>query len=76
MSMFIVLPNVGEMLATVLTRIASHSMSELIRILEEAREQFLDENVQVYLPKFKIVNDFNLNVVLDEVFTEMVSCLF
>lgn len=67
MSMFIILPRKGYKLAEVLSLIASVNISTIIDILADAEEQFMDEDVEVYLPKFNVHSDFNMNIVLDQV---------
>lgn len=67
MSMFVILPRKGHTLSEVLSLIAAVNVSTIIDILADAEEQFMDEDVEVYLPKFNIHSDFNMNIVLDQV---------
>lgn len=67
MSMFIILPRKGHTLSEVLSLIASMKVSTIIDILADAEEQFMDEDIEVYLPKFNTHSDFNMNIVLNQV---------
>lgn len=67
LSMIVILPRKGHALAEVLSLIASVNVSTLIDILAQAEEQYMDEDVEVYLPRFKITSDFNMNIVLSQV---------
>lgn len=69
--MFVILPRKGHTLSEVLSLIASVNISTIIDILADAEEQFMDEDVEVYLPKFNIHSDFNMNIVLDQVMTAL-----
>lgn len=65
--MIIILPFKGESLTSVLDSMAKISFSVVLQTLEEAAQQYADEDVYVHLPKFKIKSDFNLNGVLYQV---------
>lgn len=67
MSMFVILPRKGHTISEVLSLIAVVNVSTIIDILADAEEQFMDEDVEVYLPKFNVHSDFNMNIVLDQV---------
>lgn len=64
MSMFVILPYRGQILSTILENIAAVPVSRLIQILAEAEQQFADEDIEVYLPRFKINTDYHLEGVL------------
>lgn len=65
--MIILLPKKGTALIKMLKTLADTKIDELLNLLEKAEKEFLDEEVQVYLPKFKVHSDFVLNGVLDKV---------
>lgn len=65
MSLIIILPRKGESLESVLKQMAVTPFSYVLNALEVAAEQFGEELVQVYLPRFSINSDLNLNEVLD-----------
>ncbi|KAJ8923864.1 hypothetical protein NQ315_010446 [Exocentrus adspersus] len=66
MSMVVILPFKGQNIAGVLNSMIKVPFSSIITSLEEAEQQFVDEDVHVYLPRFKISSDFNLNIVLNK----------
>ncbi|KAF5304509.1 hypothetical protein FQR65_LT07936 [Abscondita terminalis] len=65
MSMIIILPRKGESLESVLKILANTPFSYVLNALQTAEEQFGEEFVQVYLPRFMINSDLNLNEILD-----------
>lgn len=67
MSMFVILPWKQQTLATVLELIAVSPISKLIEILADAEQQFIDEDIEVFLPRFKVNTDVNLEQVLNRV---------
>lgn len=71
MSMFVILPRKGHTLSEILSLIASTNISTIIDVLADAEEQFMDEDVEVYLPRFNIHSDFNMNIVLNQVLATM-----
>lgn len=67
MSMIVILPRKGEALSIFLKRLAELPFSTILDTLETAAEEYGEEDVQVYLPKFTIESDLNMNAVLDQV---------
>lgn len=67
MSMIVILPLKGSSIAEVLELLHKIEMRTIIEKLKEAEQQFIDEDVNVYLPKFAVTSDLNMNVVLDKV---------
>lgn len=65
--MVVVLPFKGESISGVLNKMSKMTFSTILRTLDDADKRFMDESINVYLPKFKITSDFNLNVVLSKV---------
>ncbi|XP_044765721.1 serine protease inhibitor 77Ba-like [Coccinella septempunctata] len=66
MSMVIILPLKGASITEVLELVNKMEMRTIIEKLKEAEQQFIDEDVNVFLPKFSISSDLNMNVVLDK----------
>lgn len=67
MSMIAFLPAKNEKLSNVIRKLSTYSITKVLEILENAVEEFPDADVQVYLPRFKIESDLNLNGILDKV---------
>lgn len=67
MSMIVILPFKGESIAGVLNYLSKTQFSTVIKSLEDAEQEFVDEDIHVYLPKFKISSDFVLNDPLNKV---------
>ncbi|XP_018569245.1 serine protease inhibitor 77Ba [Anoplophora glabripennis] len=61
MSMIVILPFKGESITGVLNYLSKMPFSSVIKSLEDAEKEFVDEDIHVYLPKFKISSDFVLN---------------
>lgn len=68
MSMFVILPRKRQTLQMVLNLLARMPIEKLIEILADAEQQFVDEDVEVYLPRFDTNSDLNLNLVLQQVY--------
>ncbi|KAF2882755.1 hypothetical protein ILUMI_23419 [Ignelater luminosus] len=66
MSMIVILPRKGEPLSSFLKQLAELPFSTVLDTLESAAEEYGEEDVQVYLPKFTITSDLNMNSVLDQ----------
>lgn len=67
MSMIVLLPFKGESITGVLNLLSQVPFSSIVQTLEESEIEFVGEDVHVYLPKFKISSDFNLNIVLSKI---------
>lgn len=65
--MIVILPFKGERIGNVIRRLNTYTITTVMEDLENAIEQYPDATVQLYLPKFKIESDLNLNGVLDKV---------
>lgn len=66
MSMFVILPRKKQTLEKVLQLLTTMPIAKLIEILADAEQQFVDEDVEVYLPRFDTNSDLNLNIVLQQ----------
>ncbi|KAJ8982811.1 hypothetical protein NQ317_010432 [Molorchus minor] len=66
-SMIVILPFKGESLAGVLNLMSKVPFSSIVQSLEDSEMEYVDEDILVYLPKFKISSDFNLNIVLSKI---------
>ncbi|KAF5276667.1 hypothetical protein FQA39_LY06471 [Lamprigera yunnana] len=65
MSLIILLPRKGESLESVLKQLSNVQFDYIFNALQTAEQQFGEELVQVYLPRFSINSDLNLNEILD-----------
>ncbi|KAK5639320.1 hypothetical protein RI129_011812 [Pyrocoelia pectoralis] len=65
MSLVVVLPQKGERLNTVLRQLSNMPFNNILDSLEVAEQQFGQELVQVYLPRFLLHSELNLNQILD-----------
>ncbi|KAK9889243.1 hypothetical protein WA026_004520 [Henosepilachna vigintioctopunctata] len=66
MAMVVILPMKGSSVSEVLSLMNRMPMRTILEKLREAEQQFVDEDVNVYLPKFSISSDLNLNIALDK----------
>ncbi|XP_045481237.1 serine protease inhibitor 77Ba-like [Harmonia axyridis] len=66
MSMVVILPLRGSSIAEVLELMHQMQMRTIIEKLKEAEQQFIDEDVNIFLPKFSVSSDLNMNVVLSK----------
>lgn len=64
MSMVLILPFKGQTVSNVLASLHRKKFSDILMTLDESNKLFGEEAIHVYLPKFRTVNDFNLNSVL------------
>lgn len=67
MSMILILPFKGESLTEVLGLLSRKPFSSIMDTLEKSEKEFIDEDIFLYVPKFKITSDFNLNIILNRV---------
>lgn len=65
MSLVVVLPQKGERLNTVLRQVTNMSFNYVLDLLQVAEEQFGGDLAEVYLPRFLMHSELNLNQVLD-----------
>ncbi|XP_019867498.1 serine protease inhibitor 77Ba [Aethina tumida] len=64
MSMIIILPYKGNHVSNTLNLLSRVTFKRVLDLLGDAEEQYVDEDVQVYLPRFKIHSEFFMNRVL------------
>lgn len=67
MSMILILPYKSETVKNLLRDMRDRPFEKILTQLDTAREDFEGEDVKVYLPRFKVESDFNMNVVLEKV---------
>lgn len=67
MSMIIILPYKGNHVSNTLNLLSRVTFKRVLDLLGDAEEQYVDEDVQVYLPRFKIHSEFFMNRVLIKV---------
>lgn len=65
--MVIILPHRGVPLDEVMRLFPTKSVAEIFTSLKVAAEEYVDDEVDVYLPRFKVTSDLVLNKVLTEV---------
>lgn len=65
MSLVVILPQKGEMLNSVLRQLSNMPFAYVMDALQVAEEQFAGDLVHVYLPRFNINSELNLNKILD-----------
>ncbi|XP_060515822.1 serine protease inhibitor 77Ba [Cylas formicarius] len=65
-SMLIILPRGGQNVANLLGALSRTSFSSILDALDQAAYEYSEEDIHVYLPKFKVTSDFNLDRVLDK----------
>lgn len=65
-SMIVILPLKNVPLATLLTAMTTVPFQSILDALDQAKEIFYGEDVDVYLPRFTVSSDFVLNVVLEK----------
>lgn len=66
LSMVILLPRKGVHLSTVISRLPSYGINRIVDELRKADQEFEDDEVEVYIPRFSITADFTLNVILEQ----------
>lgn len=66
LSMIILLPRKGVHLSTVISRLPSYGISRISNELRKADQEFEEDEVEVYIPRFSITADFTLNVILEQ----------
>lgn len=62
--MIVILPKKNVQLQTVLTMLSEVPFSSIIKTLNESVEDYGDEPVKIFLPKFSINSDLTLNIIL------------
>lgn len=65
--MIVILPRKGESVQSVLKELTKIPFTNILDTLNAAQQQFGDDDVQIYLPRFTINSDLNMNAVLDNV---------
>lgn len=66
LSMIILLPRKGVHLSTVIERLPKYGISRIVTELRKADQEFEDDEVEIYIPRFSITADFTLNVILEQ----------
>lgn len=66
LSMIILLPRKRISLTSVIERLASYGINPVLDELRKAEEEYGDEEVEVYLPRFSLTADLTLNVILEQ----------
>lgn len=66
LSMVILLPRKGVLLRSVIDRLPQYGIHRIVDELRKADQEFEDDEVEVYLPRFDITADFTLNVLLEK----------
>lgn len=64
LSMLVILPRRGVPLHEVVQRLANFNMEMIFRELKQAAEEYEDDEVEVFLPRFQISSDYVLKSVL------------
>lgn len=67
LSMIILLPKKGQTLAETVFKLYSYSLAKLYRDLYTAKVDYADDEVEVFLPKFEIDSDFDIQPILKSV---------
>ena len=67
MSMILILPYKDQTVQGMLQLMTQEPFSKIINKLEKAAIDFEGDDVQVYLPRFKIESDLTLNAILQKV---------
>lgn len=65
--MIVILPYQGKPLSSVLNALSKQSFTNILKILNDSEMMFVDEEVEVYLPRFSVVSDLNLIMALNDV---------
>lgn len=66
LSMIILLPRKKVHLSTVIDKLPAYGISRISAELRKAEQEFEDDEVEVYIPRFSITADFTLNVILEQ----------
>uniref|UniRef100_A0A1B0CTS9 Serpin domain-containing protein n=1 Tax=Lutzomyia longipalpis TaxID=7200 RepID=A0A1B0CTS9_LUTLO len=66
LSMIILLPRKGIPLSQVIEKLATVRLQRVYDELKRASDEYEDDEVEVYLPRFKITSDFGLNQILEQ----------
>lgn len=66
-SMIVLLPYQGRSIQTLLSALQRTPFSNILKSLSNSEMMFVDEEVEVYLPRFSTMSDLNLRGVLSDV---------
>lgn len=66
LSMMLILPRKGVPLREVIERLAEFNMTTIYQELKQAAEEYEEDEVEVYLPRFEITGDYSLTRVLHD----------
>jgi len=64
-SMLVLVPRGTQTVTNMLNALTKESITDILAVLKRNHQMFAADDIHVYLPKFKIVSDFNLDTVLD-----------
>lgn len=67
LSMILLLPKKGAHLKSVIINLQKVKVQTIFDELEKAAREYEDDEVEVHIPKFITVSDFNLNSILSSV---------
>lgn len=66
LSMIFLMPRKRIHLTSVMERLADFGVSRIIDELEKSSQEYEEDEIEVYVPRFKITADFTLNVILEQ----------
>lgn len=66
LSMIILLPRKRVHLSSVMERLASYGIHRIISELRKVDQEYEEDEVEVFIPRFSITADFTLNVILEQ----------
>lgn len=64
--MFVIVPSKNEKLNNVLDKLSKMDFGVIIDRLAQAAKEYEDEEIDIYLPKFTVISEYTLNVVLNQ----------
>lgn len=65
--MLVFIPMGYQTINNMLNELRKESITEILAILQKNYEMFFEEDIHVYLPKFKLDSDFNMERVFERV---------
>ena len=76
LSMILLLPKKGADLKSVIINLQKVKVQTIFDELDKAAREYEDDEVEVHIPKFTTVSDFNLNSILSSVISTDCKCKF
>ncbi|XP_066158854.1 serine protease inhibitor 77Ba-like [Euwallacea fornicatus] len=64
-SMLVLIPRGFQTVTNMLNELTKESITDILAKLEQNHQLYFEDDVHVYLPKFKVVSDFNMDRVLE-----------